>query len=122
MWAATTGFTVRQLWNDHIERDLAARDEALISVVEGRSRMWRFRLVDDQSQVAPEEIKEVVASYADNGEPKKVQSSGFYVAGHRYVTIKADYRSLYGKKVIAMFALLNVFNCSRSALDRGRKV
>lgn len=41
----------------------------------------------------------VVDSYADKGDPKKVQSSGFYIAGQRYVTIKAEDRSLYGRKV-----------------------
>lgn len=41
----------------------------------------------------------VVGSYADKGDPKKVQSSGFYIGGQRYVTIKAEDRSLYGKKV-----------------------
>ena len=44
-------------------------------------------------------MKEIVASYADTAKPKKVQSSGFYIAGHRYITLKAEERSLYGKKV-----------------------
>ena len=83
--------------------------------------MQMFRSADHPFQVAPEEIKEVVNSYADKGEPKKVQSSGFHVAGHRYVTIKADDRSLYGKKVFAKLALPTVFNCSRYALNRGKK-
>lgn len=87
----------------------------------GKWQTWRFKLADDPSQVAPEEIKEVVNSYADKGEPKKVQSSGFHVAGHRYVTIKAEDRSLYGKKVFAKMALPNVFNCSQIVFDRGRK-
>ena len=51
------------------------------------------------SQVGSSEIKEVVASYKDTAEVKKVQSEGFYVAGSRYVSIKADDRSLYGRKV-----------------------
>lgn len=50
-------------------------------------------------QVKPEEIKEVVSSYTDKSDVKKVQSEGFHIAGSRYVTIKADERSLYGKKV-----------------------
>jgi len=30
---------------------------------------------------------------------KKVQSSGVFVAGERFIVLKADERSLYGKKV-----------------------
>ena len=51
-------------------------------------------------QVAPHEIKDVIAAYADTGDVKKVQASGFHIAGERYVCIKADGRSLYGKKVL----------------------
>ncbi len=54
------------------------------------------------SKVAPNEIKEVVAAFADKGDlngTKRVQSSGLHIAGDRYVVIKADDRSLYGKKV-----------------------
>lgn len=50
-------------------------------------------------QVKPEEIKAIVAHYADTGEPKKVFGTGFKIAGEKYVTIKADERSLYGKQV-----------------------
>ena len=53
----------------------------------------------NRRQVAPAEIKEVVSSYSDKGDVKKVQSEGLHVAGSRYVTITADERSLYGKKV-----------------------
>jgi len=58
-------------------------------------------------QVSPAEIQEIVASYADTGKPgdkghvKRVQSNGFKVAGTKYMTIKADEKSLYGKKVRA---------------------
>ena len=50
----------------------------------------------------------MVASYKDTAEAKKVderthvkkvQSEGFHIGASRYVTIKADDRSLYGKKV-----------------------
>jgi profilin len=53
-------------------------------------------------QVKPEELKAIVASFTDSGgadQVKKVQREGFYVGGERYVVIKADDRSLYGKKV-----------------------
>ena len=51
-------------------------------------------------QVAPTEMKDVVSAYTDSKDVKSVQSNGFHIAGNRYVTIKADDRSLYGKKVI----------------------
>ena len=44
----------------------------------------------------------VVAAFKDPGDAsgvKKVQSEGLHVAGERFVVLKADGRSLYGKKV-----------------------
>lgn len=38
---------------------------------------------------------EVIACYKDNA---KAFSSGFHIAGTKYLTIKADDRSLYGKQ------------------------
>lgn len=49
--------------------------------------------------IAPEEIQAVVAAYNDKGDVKQCQSTGLYIAGERYVVIKADERSIYGKKV-----------------------
>lgn len=49
-------------------------------------------------QVAPAEIKDVVASFADTSDVKKVQSEGFHIAGEKFFTLKSDERSLYGKK------------------------
>ncbi|MCJ1277953.1 profilin, required for normal timing of actin polymerization in response to thermal stress [Puttea exsequens] len=48
--------------------------------------------------VKPEEIKEVIASYKDGGDVKKIQSNGFHIAGKKYMTIKADEKSVYGKQ------------------------
>lgn len=49
--------------------------------------------------VTPAELKQVVASYKDSGDIKAIQGSGFHIAGEKFVTLKADERSLYGKKV-----------------------
>lgn len=49
--------------------------------------------------VSPAEMKEVVNSYSDKGDIKKVTANGIHIAGEKYVTLKADDRSLYGKKV-----------------------
>ncbi|KAI4226615.1 MAG: hypothetical protein L6R36_003039 [Xanthoria steineri] len=49
-------------------------------------------------QVAPAEIKAVVASFADKDDVKKVQSEGFHIASEKFFTLKSDERSLYGKK------------------------
>ena len=69
-------------------------------------------------------MKEVVSAYADKADVKKVQSDGFHIAGHRYVTIKADERSLYGKKVRALSirARLEVWRADSSILlGEGRR-
>jgi hypothetical protein len=44
-------------------------------------------------------MQAVVAAYKDTADPKKVWGTGLHIAGHKYVTLKADDRSLYGKKV-----------------------
>jgi profilin len=44
-------------------------------------------------------MQAIVANYKDTAEPKKIFGTGIHVAGDKYVTIKADDRSLYGKKV-----------------------
>jgi hypothetical protein len=45
----------------------------------------------------------VVAAYKDPGTDgvKQVQSTGLHIAGERFIVIKADERSIYGKKVSA---------------------
>lgn len=70
-------------------------DHAAIFSVDGTS-VWA---TSSSFTVKPEEMKEIVASYNDKSDVKKVQSEGVHVGGHRYVVIKADDRSLYGKKV-----------------------
>ena len=44
-------------------------------------------------------MKELVTAYKAKADVKQVQSSGLHVGGERYVVLKADDRSLYGKKV-----------------------
>ena len=50
-------------------------------------------------QVSPAELKDIVASFTDTAEPRAIQGNGFHIAGVKYMTIKSDERSLYGKKV-----------------------
>lgn len=50
-------------------------------------------------------MTEIVNAYKDKGDAngiKQVQSSGLHVAGEKFIVLKADERSLYGKKVGAM--------------------
>jgi profilin len=51
-------------------------------------------------QVSAAEMQAIVTAYKDPGTDgvKKVQSEGLHVAGERFVVIKADNRSIYGKK------------------------
>jgi len=44
-------------------------------------------------------MAEVVSAFKDTGDVKKVQSTGLHVAGEKFIVLKADDRSLYGKKV-----------------------
>jgi hypothetical protein len=44
-------------------------------------------------------MSKIVASFKDNSDVKAIQSEGFVLAGEKYMTIRADEKSLYGKKV-----------------------
>ena len=72
-------------------------DKAAIFNSEGNS-VWA---TSSGFTVSPQEMQEVVAAYKDKGTDgvKQVQSSGLHVAGERFVVLKADDRSIYGKKV-----------------------
>ncbi|RMZ23588.1 hypothetical protein D0859_12372 [Hortaea werneckii] len=58
--------------------------------------------------VSPQEMQEVVTAYKDPGTDgvKQVQSTGLHIAGDRFVVLKADERSIYGKKVGFFFSFL----------------
>ncbi|KAL8953955.1 MAG: hypothetical protein Q9222_000242 [Ikaeria aurantiellina] len=81
----------------HREASLVATgniDKAAIFNSEGTS-VWAS---SSGFTVTPAEIKAVVSSFADTGEVKKIQSAGFHVATEKFITLKSDQRSLYGKK------------------------
>ncbi len=46
-------------------------------------------------------MKEIVNAYKDKGEDgvKQIQKNGIHVGGERFVVLKAEDRSIYGKKV-----------------------
>lgn len=59
-------------------------------------------------QIAPNEMQEIVTAYKDKGDAngiKQVQSNGLHIAGEKFIVLKADERSLYGKKVGAFPSL-----------------
>jgi len=84
-------------WQAYVDTSLVGTgnvDKAAIFNSEGNS-VWASSA---GFTVAPHEMKEVVGSFKDTGDVKQVQSNGVHIAGERYVVIKADDRSLYGKK------------------------
>ncbi len=70
-------------------------DKAAIFNAEGNS-VWASSA---GFNVTPAEMQEVVGAYKDTSQPKKVQATGLHIAGQKYIVIKADETSLYGKKV-----------------------
>ena len=72
-------------------------DKAAIFNTDGNS-VWA---TSSGFTVSPQEMQEVVAAYKDKGADgvKQVQSTGLHIAGERFVVLKADDRSVYGKKV-----------------------
>jgi len=87
-------------WQAYVDTSLIGTgnlDKAAIFSAAGDSK-WA---VSAGFNVKPEELKEIVASFTDKGDAdgiKKVQKDGFHVAGERYVVLRSDERSLYGKK------------------------
>lgn len=77
-------------------------DKAAIFNAEGNS-VWAS---SPGFTVTPSEMQEVVGAYKDTSMPKKVQSTGLHIAGQKYIVIKADETSLYGKKVGLYCSLL----------------
>lgn len=79
-------------------------DKAAIFNSEGTS-VWA---ASPSFTVTPAELQEVVGAYKDTSEPKKVQASGLHIAGVKYIVIKADDTSLYGKKVRLLLKPFNI--------------
>ncbi|EME76874.1 uncharacterized protein MYCFIDRAFT_71080 [Pseudocercospora fijiensis CIRAD86] len=86
-------------WQAYVDTSLVGTgnvDKAAIFNSEGNS-VWA---TSAGFQVSPQEMQEIVAAYKDKGTDgvKQVQSTGLHVAGERFVVLKADDRSIYGKK------------------------
>ncbi|KAF2153731.1 profilin [Myriangium duriaei CBS 260.36] len=87
-------------WQAYVDTSLVGTnnlDKAAIFNSEGNS-VWA---TSAGFNVSAAEMKEIVNAYKDKGDAagvKQVQSSGLHVSGERFVVIKADERSLYGKK------------------------
>ncbi|KAI9760132.1 MAG: hypothetical protein M4579_001852 [Chaenotheca gracillima] len=87
-------------WQAYVDTSLVATgnlDKAAIFNSEGTS-VWA---ASPGFNVAPAEIKEIITAYKDKGDAsglKQVQTTGLHVAGERFIVLKADERSLYGRK------------------------
>ncbi|KAK5130983.1 hypothetical protein LTR08_001394 [Meristemomyces frigidus] len=87
-------------WQAYVDQSLVGTgnlDKAAIFNTEGTS-VWA---TSAGFTVSPQEMQAVVAAYKDPGNKegvKQVQSSGLHIAGERFVVLKADDRSVYGKK------------------------
>ncbi|EXJ92865.1 profilin [Capronia epimyces CBS 606.96] len=84
-------------WQAYVDQSLLGTghvDKAAIFNAEGNS-VWA---TSPNFNVTPAELQEVVGAYKDTSQPKNVQSTGLHIAGQKYIVIKADETSLYGKK------------------------
>jgi len=84
-------------WQAYVDTSLVGTgdvDKAAIFNSEGNS-VWAST---PGWPVLPQEMKEVVSAYKDTETPKRVQSTGLHIAGEKYIVLKADETSLYGKK------------------------
>nr|AEH41492.1 profilin II [Endocarpon pusillum] len=84
-------------WQAYVDQSLVGTghvDKAAIFNTEGTS-CWA---TSKDFKLSPQELREVVTAYNDTNEPKAVQATGLHLAGEKYFVIKADEKSLYGKK------------------------
>jgi len=84
-------------WQAYVDTSLVGTgdvDKAAIFNTEGTS-VWA---TSPNFKVSPQEIAEVVGAYKDTSAPKKVQSTGLHIAGEKYVVLRADETSRYGRK------------------------
>ncbi|KAF2766460.1 profilin [Teratosphaeria nubilosa] len=84
-------------WQAYVDTSLVGTgniDKAAIFNSEGNS-VWA---TSAGFTVSPTETQEIVNAYKDKGDVKQVQSTGLHVGGERFVVLKADDRSIYGKK------------------------
>lgn len=84
-------------WQAYVDTTLLGSgnvDKAAIFGIEGPSA-WA---TSAGFTVAPAEIKDIIAAYNDKSDIKAVQSDGLHVGGERFVVLKSDDRSLYGKR------------------------
>ncbi|KAF2857566.1 putative profilin II [Piedraia hortae CBS 480.64] len=86
-------------WQAYVDTSLVGTgnvDKAAIFSADGTG-VWG---VTKGFNVDPKEMSEIVAAYKDPGKDgvKQVQSTGLHVAGERYIVLRADDRSIYGKK------------------------
>lgn len=60
-------------------------------------RAWHQTTNQALFQLQPSEVQEILNGFKN---PDDVRSSGVHVNGVKYLTLRADERSIYGKKVI----------------------
>ncbi|KAF7508788.1 hypothetical protein GJ744_008665 [Endocarpon pusillum] len=84
-------------WQAYVDQSLVGTgfvDKAAIFNTEGTS-CWA---TSKDFKLSPQELREVVTAYNDTNDPKAVQATGLHIAEEKYFVIKADEKSLYGKK------------------------
>jgi profilin len=81
-------------WQPYVDRLLSGDlDKAAIFDSEGKSA-WAS---SPGFAVTPGEMKEIIDAYNDKSEVKAVQSNGLHVGGQKFVVLKTDDRSIYGR-------------------------
>jgi len=81
-------------WQQYVDQMLVATghiDKAAIFSAAGDS-VWA---ATPGFTVKPEEVKALIKAYTN---PSDVQSKGCFISGDKYMVVKADERSIYGKK------------------------
>ncbi|KAI9268011.1 profilin [Phascolomyces articulosus] len=80
-------------WQAYVDNNLVGTGQVSQAAIYGlNGSQWA---TSPSFQVSATEVQDIVNGFTDND---KVRASGVHVAGVKYLTLRADDRSIYGKK------------------------
>ncbi|CAO3697365.1 unnamed protein product [Rhizopus stolonifer] len=80
-------------WQTYVDNNLIATQQVSEASIYGlNGSIWA---TSAGFQLQPAEVQEVIAGFSN---PDPIRANGIHIAGAKYFAIKADERSIYGKK------------------------
>jgi profilin len=88
-------------WQAYVDTNLVGTGKILKAAIYGHNgQLWATSAgfnVSNLTKITDQEITTLVGSFTD---ASKIRQSGIFIAGDKYFALRADDRSVYGKKVL----------------------